>query len=220
MQSPGSLFWAPAGPLCVCPGHYLGVGLVRPAEPPSSTRRQPQTRSTTTSTVTNWARPPATAPRTLGPTDHRTPRRSLVTISPRTQPPASPGRTHLDCAHEAGSGGELRRGLFPGRGVRAKRVRSALPGPSGPGPSSNRRPSGTSEATTCVTGALLSTLAGRRRVSPSTPVRRGVVDASVGRGGLPSAGLSESVPVNDRLADTRSDDELSWCLPIPQPAVT
>ncbi len=40
-----------------------------------------------------------------------------------------------------------------GRGVRAKRVRSALPGPSGPRLSSNRRPRGTSEATTCVTGA-------------------------------------------------------------------
>lgn len=40
--------------------------------------------STGTSTVTDWARTPAAAHPALGPADHGTPRRSLVTTSPRT----------------------------------------------------------------------------------------------------------------------------------------
>lgn len=118
--------------LCVCPGRYLGVGLIRPAEPPSSTRRQPPTRLSRTSTVTDWARTPAAAHPALGPTDHRTPRRSTITTSPltqsRTQPLAPPSRPDAATTMRPAPAQPFGAGSF--LGAACERSECAVPSPA------------------------------------------------------------------------------------------
>lgn len=113
--------------------------------------------STGTSTVTDLARTPATVHPALGPTDHRTPRRSTITTSPRTQ-----SRTRPAGVTEPNRPSALMRpapaqpfGAGSFLGAACERSECAVPSPARQGrghPAGGAR-AGRGEATTCVTGA-------------------------------------------------------------------